>query len=477
MKNFKTLKYLFTTLIIVFASALMTFAGTGRIEFTDIKRTPVTRGKVFNISCKIKSDNVRVKSADITVSYDANKIEFIEEGSTNAEGGAGTIRMNGTGFGNSSGTRTLEFQLKFRALAAGDTEIKCLTNEVKDTTDNLVNITKVGTSSIRINPANTQSKNANLKTLNFSPGELNREFDPSVLSYDTEVNVDVERLDIDAHPEDEDATVAESGNENFQIGMNKVTIDVTAPDGKTKKQYVINVTKLENGVTNGTTTIVNGQKFESKSFIINVMSKPENVPIPSGYEELLYDGGEVLAYASKDDISAGIEPKMYLFYGMDATGNKGFYRYDKEYATLQRYVPESNSENNEKLKSENADLKAKYDSVNKKYGIVFPVTIILVALVILLIIILIVMIVRGGSNRRGNEYEMDDEDDDDYFSAKPRRISEPRVNDTLDDDDLDDEFEIDNKKETFNDKYDDKFNQKAEDNSEDDYESEIEDLG
>ena len=73
--------------------------------------------------------------------------------------------MSGTGFGNTSGTRTLEFQLKFRALYAGTTNINVLDQEVNDTTDNLVNITKIGSSKVTINPSNTQSKNANLSKL------------------------------------------------------------------------------------------------------------------------------------------------------------------------------------------------------------------------------------------------------------------------------------------------------------------------
>ena len=472
MKSFKSLKFLFTTLILVFACAIVSFAGTGVIQFTDIKNPPVTRGKVFNISCKIKSTDVRIKSADITVQYDANKLEFVAEGSTNAEGGAGTVRMNGTGFGNSSGTRTLEFHLKFRALSAGDTKIEVLTHEVNDTTDNLVNITKVGSSSIRVKPANTQSKNANLKSLEFSPGELSREFDPTVFSYDTEVNADVERLVITAKAEDEDATIKENGNENFQVGMNKVTIDVTAPDGKTKKQYTINVTKLENGVTNGTTTIVNGKKFESLPYVVTVMLKPESEPIPNGYKQLPYEN-EIVAYGPVDT-PEGVEPKVFLLYGMDANGNIGFYKFDKEYNTLQRYIPEPNAGNYEELSNQYNTLKEENDKINKRFGIIFPVTIILAALVILLIVIMIVMIVRGGSNKKLNDYELDDEDDDDYFSSKPKRLTNEKYNKD-EEDDLDDDYGLDNKKEDFSDKYDDKFDDTKEEDLDDD--SEIEDLG
>ncbi len=191
MKNLKLVKFITTSIALVFAFTFMTFAGTGVIQFGDPK---VTRDKTFNVACKVKSTDVRLKTADITVQYDPQMIEFIE--GTNAEGGAGTVRINGTGVGKGSGTRTLEYQLKFKALYAGTTNITVLDQEVTDNTDNLVNITKLGSSTITVNPSNTQSSDANLSTLEFSPGELDRDFDASVLSYNTEVNADVESLSL-----------------------------------------------------------------------------------------------------------------------------------------------------------------------------------------------------------------------------------------------------------------------------------------
>ena len=409
MKNFKSLKFILTTLLLVFVFAFSAFAGTAVIQFGDPK---VTRDKVFSVSCKIKSTDVRIKSADITVQYDPNMIEFME--GTNAEGGAGTVRMSGTGFGNTSGTRTLEFQLKL----------------------------KTGSSKVTINPSNTQSKNANLSKLEFSPGELDREFDASVLSYNTEVNADVDSLALSAIAEDKDARVVITGNENFQTGMNKVTIDVTAPDGKTKKQYVINVTKFENGVTNGTTTIANGQRFSSKAY------GPNNTP-------------------------DGETPEVFLVYGMNQEGVTDFYRYDSRGGdnTIQRYVPEPNAGDYEGLLNQYNALKEKSDETSKRFGIIFPVTIILAALVLLLIIIMIILIVRGSSNKKSSVDELEDDDDDDYFSSKPRRLTSS--NDRNANDELDDDYDLNTKKETFDDKFDDKFNNDVND----DVEAEIEDLG
>lgn len=423
MKNFKSIKFLLTTLALVFAFAFSAFAGTGVIQFGDPK---VTRDKVFNVACKVKSTDVRLKTADITVQYDPKMIEFME--GTNAEGGAGTVRINGKGLGASSGSRTLEYQLKFRALYAGTTNITILDQEVTDTTDNLVNITKLGSSKVTVNPSNTKSKNANLTTLEFSPGELDRTFDPSILSYNTEVNADVDSLVISAITEDKDARVNISGNANFQTGMNKVTIDVTAPDGKTKKQYVLNVTKFETGVTSGNTTIANGQRITSNAYTITIMNQ-DDVQVPSGYKKLQYEnGGETIVVYGPNNTPANETPEVFLVYGMNQNGDVDFYKYDSRNGegTIQRYIPEPNAGNYEELAAKYTKLNEENTLSLKKLGILFPVTIILAALVIILIIILIVMIVKGGSSKKTNPYSYDDEeddDDDDYFSTKPRKIS------------------------------------------------------
>ena len=430
MKNFRSLKFILITIVMVFAFVMTAFAGTGVIQFSDPK---IARDKVFNVVCKVKSTDVRLKTADITVQYDPDKMEFIE--GTNAEGGAGTIRVNGTGVGGGSGSRTLEYQLKFRALYAGTANVTVLDQEVIDNTDNLVNITKVGSSKVTINPSNTQSKNANLASLEFSPGEFDRDFDQNVLSYNTEVNADIDSLVISAITEDKDARVTISGNENFQTGMNKVTIDVTAPDGKTTKQYVLNVTKFETGVTYGNTTIANGQRFSSKSYTITIMIKPDDVSIPSGYKKLTYENGsESIEAYGPINTPENETPEVFLVYGMNQSGVVDFYRYDSRDNdnTIQRYVPEPNAGNYEELLNRYNNLNKENETNVQKLGILFPVTIILAALIIILIIVLIVMIIKGGSNKNTNPYDVgyeDDDDDDDYFSKTPRKISRVKEED------------------------------------------------
>ena len=444
MKKNNCFKFIIANVFMIFLLAFATFAGTGVIQFSDPKPT---RDKTFNVACKVKSTDVRLKSADITVQYDPKMLEFIE----GAEGGAGTIRINGTGVGKGSGTRTLEYQLKFKALYAGTTNIVILDQEVTDMYDNLVNITKLGFSVVEIKPSNTQSGDANLESLEFSPGELDREFDSSVLSYNVEVNADVESLTISAISEDKDAVVSISGNENFQVGMNRVTIDVTAPNKTSTKQYVLNVTKLETGVTSGSTTIANGQRLTSNSYSITIMSKPDDIDIPSGYKKLSgeYGGSTIEAYGPTNT-PEGSSPDVFLVYGVNQEGIIDFYRYDRRNGdnTIQRYVAEANAGEYEKLVKQYNSLVEKNNNAQQRLSIIFPVAIVLAALVVILIIILIVVIIRNGDSKSRDKYKFDDMDDDDddedddYFTAKrPTKINSLKKDDTDENDDDDENID------------------------------------
>ena len=421
----KKIKLLLGVFVFVVFYAIQVFAGTGVIQFGD---PTVTRDKTFNLTMKVKSTDVRLKTADISISYNPTMIEFIS--GTNAEGGAGTVKISGTGEGKSSGTKTLEYILKFKALYAGKTEVTISTQEVTDNTGNLVNITKLGTSAINIKPTNTQSKNANLSTLEFSPGELDRNFDPSVLNYNTEVNSDVDSLAINAIPEDKDARTKITGNENFNTGINKVTIEVTAPDNKTKKSYVIAVTKLETGVTSGATTIVNGQKLSSNKYTITIMIKPDDVSIPSGYERLQGEmAGQTIDAYGPTGGEVGVTPEVFLVYGMNEDGIIDFYRVDTRdnTRTIQRFSQDDSGRNYDALVAKyNQDISAANEDI-RKLKILIPVAIGLLALVVILIVVVIIMIMKNpGGKSPKNKYDFDDNDDDDFFVDK-RIVSEKKV--------------------------------------------------
>ena len=91
--------------------------------------------------------------------------------------------------------------------------------------------------------ANLLLANANLEILAIENVLLNPPFDPNVTHYQIEVANTVNTLNILAIPENENATVTRSGNENLKEGDQIVAITVTAPNGISKREYIVNVHK------------------------------------------------------------------------------------------------------------------------------------------------------------------------------------------------------------------------------------------
>lgn len=90
---------------------------------------------------------------------------------------------------------------------------------------------------------NIEKANANLETLAIRQVTLNPEFDNNITQYKAEIANDVNKIDILAIPEKQNAIVKIVGNDEMKIGSNKIEITVTAEDGITDKKYVLEVYK------------------------------------------------------------------------------------------------------------------------------------------------------------------------------------------------------------------------------------------
>ena len=90
-----------------------------------------------------------------------------------------------------------------------------------------------------------EKTNANLKSLEIEGFSISPTFSTNTLEYTMQVEMDTEKLKINAQAESEKATVKIEGNETIVEGENVVKVIVTAEDGTTTKTYTIKVTKQE----------------------------------------------------------------------------------------------------------------------------------------------------------------------------------------------------------------------------------------
>lgn len=120
-----------------------------------------------------------------------------------------------------------------------------------DTTDKNTSTTDKGSTTTNKDTTTPEkpkekSNNAYLSTLGVTPKEYDfTGFKKGTTTYSVTVPSDVDSLKVLYKTADSNATVKVTGNSGFEVGSdNKITIKVTAEDGKTTKIYTIKVTKL-----------------------------------------------------------------------------------------------------------------------------------------------------------------------------------------------------------------------------------------
>lgn len=208
--------------------------------------------------------------------------------------------------------------------------------EVYDADSKAVTLDHIGSSSVKINAADTSSKDASLASLTISPGTLKPAFSADVTEYTAAVPSDVTSITVSAPAKDGGAKVAVSGNDDLQDGENTITCTVTAEDGETTKTYTIMVTKSDDAAaSNGET---DAGSAETNAGVIGedgswtVADTFDDSELPSGFTatEIEYEGRSVKA--ATDDSG------MTLLYMTDDSGNGDFFVYNSETGTLSAYV-------------------------------------------------------------------------------------------------------------------------------------------
>ena len=379
----------FWALLMSLAFVLTAYAANGQITFSDPQ---AQSGSQVNVTLKISADEgTRLADATVTVHYPQDRLEFVS--GTDASGGAGTVRIHGVT--NGGGSNVLEYNLVFNTSSAGTYDITVDTYEVYDEDGAALNVTHVGSSAVTVMSQEGMSQNADLSTLEVSPGELSPAFDPAVTQYSTTVGASVELLGINALASDPQASVIIRDNEQLQMGSNTVTVSVTAPDGVTIKDYVIQVEKVEGGpeapVTDAEAEApdtVEGVQLTARGKTITIMNPGEEVAVPEGFTEavITIDGQRVKGWFW----GADTEPEYCVVYGMNDQGELNFYRYDMKEKTIQRYFSDPMSAD-AVSNAEYAALQQSYNDLMSSYQMRFIIICILSAIALVLLIAIIVL--------------------------------------------------------------------------------------
>lgn len=319
-------------------------AGSARISFSDIS---CKVGETFTINMSVNASGATLAAMDAVLLYPTDYLELVScsvpsPGSYNSPG-AGTIIMN---WYNASGSGTLSCSLTFKSLKAGSTAVTVESQEIADTDGNVLS-SSAASSAIAIGAESSASNDARLSALQISPGSLSPAFSPDRTEYSIQVNNDVAKIAVSAKTNHGKAKFVISSTD-LAVGDNTVTVKVTAEDGKTVKNYVIKVKRLEGSGTTTTKAEESSKEDESEgegegSEDITVMidgqirmfvTPLDGVTLPEGYEvtDYEFDGHQVQAARS---LTGG----LIAFYLADQDGeNPQFYLYNETDQTFSRMM-------------------------------------------------------------------------------------------------------------------------------------------
>ncbi len=318
-------------------------AAEGTISFSDPQ---VNAGDEVNVTMKVTADEgTALDSANIVLTYPSG-LEFVS--GTDADGGAGAVRVHGTT--NGAGTAQLEYNLKFKTSQAGSFGIGIDSYEVYDSDDQPIEFTHLGSSTVTVDAGSGSSQDTSLSSLEVYPGTLDPAFSADVAEYNLTVGLGVSDITVNAIGAEGSANVSiqKSYDGELPEGASDVVVTISSADGSSSTSYTIHVNKVEGGPETADSSAVNveGIKLSSKGKTIIVMNPPEDVTVPDGLKEgtITIDGQKVQGWVW----GASEEPEYCVVYGMtadssktgdsqDSYGNIGFYRYDMNEKTIQRY--------------------------------------------------------------------------------------------------------------------------------------------
>lgn len=338
-------------------------------------------GDTITVVVSLKS-NTAIGYYEYTLDYDTKKLKLLNGNS---------YVVNNT---NDNSTKKVSKSFKFKVKQKGNSKITVNSYTVTSSKDEKNLSVSVSPLNISNTSGNKVSKDIFLKSLEVENYKLNPNFDKKVTKYTVSIDKDIKKINIKAEPENSDYTV--SGDGQYDVSLNSNSFDVTVKDKKgNSKTYTINTTfnkqkPIEITINDVKYTVVTDKSdieipsgFEEKTInidgqevtayynentnetLVALRDEDGNVKLflydekdgsYNEYEMLTFDKvsfvvmktDEILNGYHKDKIT--IEEKEIdclkleddssyaLIYGMNVkNGDKGWYSYDSNSNTLQKY--------------------------------------------------------------------------------------------------------------------------------------------
>ena len=406
------LKSMAVAVSVMLLLSVSVFAGT--VTATGDKETAAV-GDTYTVNIVIDGAEGAAVAPDVSVHYDVNRLEFVSCTGEYGGGGGGLVTINSS-----------NADLTFNILSGGQADVDVFATFDGDSEPQIVTATVMvdGEDTAKINENAREDTGTGIEAGTVATAD--GKYVSSVFA-DEFMPVGFSKTTV---------TYEEQMVEAAQFDMGGIVLlYVTDADGNNGNFDMYDQT------TGELSDFLQISGIENR-FIIALKAGPD-VSVPDGFTKATLNWNsqtlEAYAYtgeageaASGEAVSGGVAPvdinDFFLIYAISSEGNKGWYMYDQNEGTYQRYVQNlhAGGKGNISGSGENLISKITGPGADSEEGGVNVMLIIVIACAVLLVALIITVIIMAVKLHEFNSYEYIDEED--YEDAK---VSEEEPDDYL----------------------------------------------
>ena len=391
------LKSMAVAVSVMLLLSVSVFAGT--VTATGDKETAAV-GDTYTVNIVIDGAEGAAVAPDVSVHYDVNRLEFVSCTGEYGGGGGGLVTINSS-----------NADLTFNILSGGQADVDVFATFDGDSEPQIVTATVMvdGEDTAKINENAREDTGTGIEAGTVATAD--GKYVSSVFA-DEFMPVGFSKTTV---------TYEEQMVEAAQFDMGGIVLlYVTDADGNNGNFDMYDQT------TGELSDFLQISGIENR-FIIALKAGPD-VSVPDGFTKATLNWNsqtlEAYAYtgeageaASGEAVSGGVTPvdinDFFLIYAISSEGNKGWYMYDQNEGTYQRYVQNLHTGGKGNISGSGENLISKITSpgADSEEGGVNVMLIIVIACAVLLVALIVTVIIMAVKLHEFNSYEYIDEDD------------------------------------------------------------------
>ncbi|MDY5640208.1 MAG: cohesin domain-containing protein [Lachnospiraceae bacterium] len=391
------LKSMVVAVSVMLLLSVSVFAGT--VTATGDKETAAV-GDTYTVNIVIDGAEGAAVAPDVSVHYDVNRLEFVSCTGEYGGGGGGLVTINSS-----------NADLTFNILSGGQADVDVFATFDGDSEPQIVTATVMvdGEDTAKINENAREDTGTGIEAGTVATAD--GKYVSSVFA-DEFMPVGFSKTTV---------TYEEQMVEAAQFDMGGIVLlYVTDADGNNGNFDMYDQT------TGELSDFLQISGIENR-FIIALKAGPD-VSVPDGFTKATLNWNsqtlEAYAYtgeageaASGEAVSGGVAPvdinDFFLIYAISSEGNKGWYMYDQNEGTYQRYVQNLHAGGKGNISGSGENLISKITSpgADSEEGGVNVMLIIVIACAVLLVALIVTVIIMAVKLHEFNSYEYIDEDD------------------------------------------------------------------